>query len=80
MSEAEGDLWAGLDAWPELCKHRFAASRDFQAQWLTGREDERVRAAGQRGGRREEARPRANPDSGAAGRCYTVVGVGICII
>lgn len=45
MSEAEGDLWAGLDAWTWLCEQRSAAAGDFQAQWLTRGEDERVRAA-----------------------------------
>lgn len=79
MSEAEGDLWAGLDSRAGLCKHRVASSWDFQAQQLTWGKDERVRAAGKRSGERKEAGPRANPDSGAAGRCYIVVSVHLCI-
>lgn len=75
MSEAEGDLWAGNDAGAGLCKHWVASSWDLQAQRLTRGEDGRVWAAGQRSGGRKEARPRANPDSGAAGWCYIEVAV-----
>ena len=79
MSEAEGDLWAGLDAGAGLCKHWVASSWDLQAQRVTWREDDRVWATGQRSGGHKEARPRANPDSGAAGWCYIEVAVHPCI-
>lgn len=50
MSKAEGERWAGLDAYDGLRQQRIASSGDFPAQWLTGGQNEGVREARQRQG------------------------------
>lgn len=62
MPQAEGD------ARPGLHEHGAAASRDFQAEQLTERKDERVREAAERAGEHKGAGPGADADAGAAGR------------
>lgn len=61
-------LQAKGDAQHGFCEHWAAASRDFQAQQLDEREDERVRESGERIGEHKEARPGADADVGTAGQ------------